>query len=82
MTDYLLPLAIAVVLLLAALATLVAVQVLRRRDRAAADQMIELATAADTSCASRVARHAGGRQDLHRAVSEQLDTVTHHLNQS
>jgi DNA recombination protein RmuC len=86
MMDYHLPLAAAVVLLLAALAALIVIQVLRRRDRQAADRrMIELARLhAETSVRIEGLRDilVGRQAELHRAVNERLDSVTHHLNQS
>src|SRR5271165_2003613 len=91
MIDNFLPLPTAVLLLLAACAaasllTVGIVQVLRRRDRQAADhQMIELARLqADTAVRIEAMRDMlAGRQAEHtRAVNERLDSVTHHLNQS
>src|SRR5215831_9838375 len=71
MSNNLLPLVAAIVVAgLAALAVLVVfvVRALRRRDPQAADpQLLEL---------------AGRQAELHRAVNERLDSVTHHLNQS
>ena len=61
-------------------------QLLRRRDRQAADhQMIELARLqAETSVRIDAMRDlvAGRQADLARAVNERLDSVSHHLNQS
>jgi DNA recombination protein RmuC len=63
-----------------------AVYVLRRRDRQAAhQQMIELARLqAETGVRIESLRDmlVGRQAELHRAVNERLDSVTHHLNQS
>jgi DNA recombination protein RmuC len=73
---------------LAALGALVvlAVQASRRRDREAADrQMAELARLqAETAVRIEGMRDllAGRQAELHRAVNDRLDSVTHHLNQS
>jgi len=91
MTDNLLTLAGAAAIILAALAalaalTVVAVRALRRRDRQSADQqMIELARLqAETTVRIEGMRDmlAGRQAELHRAVNERLDSVSHHLNQS
>jgi len=86
MADYLLPLVVATVLLLAALAGVVAAHLLHRRNRQAAEhQMVELARLqAETSVRIEDLRDtlAGRQAELHRAVNERLDSVTHHLNQS
>jgi DNA recombination protein RmuC len=91
MTDNLLPLAGAAVIVLAGLAALAAVAVaamrtLRQRDREAADaQMAELARLqAETAVRIEGMRDmlAGRQAELHRAVNERLDSVSHHLNQS
>jgi DNA recombination protein RmuC len=91
MTDNLLPLAGALLLPLAAIAVasllvVGAMQVLRRRDRQAAEnQMSELARLqAETGLRIEAMRDllAGRQADLHRAVNERLDSVTHHLSQS
>jgi len=86
MADYLLPLVVAIVLLLAALAGFVAAHLLHRRNRQAAEhQMVELARLqAETSVRIEGLRDifAGRQAELHRAVNERLDSVTHHLNQS
>jgi len=91
MTDNLLTLAGAAAIILAALAalaalTVVAVRALRRRDRQSADQqMIELARLqAETTVRIEGMRDmlAGRQSELHRAVNERLDSVSHHLNQS
>src|SRR5262249_48374128 len=71
-----------------ALAVLVAfaVRALRRRDPQAADpQLLELARLqAETAVRIEAMRDmlAGRQAELHRAVNERLDSVTHHLNQS
>jgi DNA recombination protein RmuC len=61
-------------------------QLLRRRDRQAADhQMIELARLqTETSVRIDAMRDlvTGRQADLARAVNERLDSVSHHLNQS
>jgi DNA recombination protein RmuC len=91
MMDNLVPLAAAVVIVLAGLALLaalvvVAVRALRRHDAEAADkQLVELARLqADTAVRIEGMRDllAGRQAELHRAVNERLDSVSHHLNQS
>jgi DNA recombination protein RmuC len=91
MTDNLPMLAGALVIGVAALVALgalvmLAVQAQRRRDREAADrQMAELARLqAETAVRIEGMRDllAGRQAELHRAVNERLDSVTHHLNQS
>jgi DNA recombination protein RmuC len=91
MTDNLLLLGDAIVIVLAGLAALaalvvVAVRALRQRDRQAADdQMAELARLqAETAVRIEGMRDmlAGRQAELHRAVNERLDSVTHHLSQS
>jgi DNA recombination protein RmuC len=91
MTDNLLTLAGAVGIVLAALAalaalTVIAVRALRQRDRQSADQqLIELARLqAETTVRIEGMRDmlAGRQSELHRAVNERLDSVSHHLNQS
>jgi DNA recombination protein RmuC len=91
MTENLLPLAGAAVIVLAGLAVLAAVIVAavraaRRHDREAADaQMAELARLqAETAVRIEGMRDmlAGRQAELHRAVNERLDSVSHHLNQS
>jgi DNA recombination protein RmuC len=91
MTDNLAPLAAAVVIVLAGLALLaalivVAVRALRRHDAEAADkQLVELARLqAETAIRIEGMRDllAGRQAELHRAVNERLDSVSHHLNQS
>jgi len=87
--DNLVPLAAALVLaglaLLAAL-VVVAVRALRRHDAEAADkQLVELARLqAETAVRIEGMRDllAGRQAELHRAVNERLDSVSHHLNQS
>lgn len=91
MMDHLAPLAAAVVIVLAGLALLaalvvVAVRALRRHDAEAADkQLVELARLqAETAVRIEGMRDllAGRQAELHRAVNERLDSVSHHLNQS
>jgi len=91
MIDNLAPLAAAVVIVLAALALLaalvvIAVRALRRHDAEAADkQLVELARLqAETAVRIEGMRDllAGRQAELHRAVNERLDSVSHHLNQS
>ncbi len=91
MTDNLLTLAAAAAIVLAALAMLAAIAVLavravRRRDDEATDrQMAELARLqAETTVRIEGMRDllAGRQAELHRAVNERLDSVSHHLNQS
>src|SRR5882757_3405412 len=91
MMDNLAPLAAAVVIVLAWLALLaalvvVAVRALRRHDAEAADkQLVELARLqAETAVRIEGMRDllAGRQAELHRAVNERLDSVSHHLNQS
>jgi DNA recombination protein RmuC len=71
---------------LASIATIGLMQMLRRRDRKAADdRLIELARAqAETSVRIEAMRDllAGRQAELSRAVNERLDSVTHHLNAS
>jgi DNA recombination protein RmuC len=89
MIDHLLPFAGAItlagLLVVVALAA-VAVRALRRRDAQAADkQLLELARLqAETAVRIEAMRDvlAGRQAELHRAVNERLDSVTHHLNQS
>jgi DNA recombination protein RmuC len=91
MTDNPLTLLAAVLTLLAGLAALAALVLLavraqRRRDREAADtQMAEQARLqAETAIRLDAMRDmlAGRQAELHRAVNERLDSVSHHLNQS
>ena len=91
MMDNLAPLAAAVVIVLAGLALLaalvvVAVRALRRHDAEAADkQLVELARLqSETAVRIEGMRDllAGRQAELHRAVNERLDSVSHHLNQS
>src|SRR5678815_1890446 len=91
MTDNLPTLAAAAVILLAGLAALaglivLAVRTLRQRDQVAAQaQMAELARLqAETAVRIEGMRDllAGRQAELHRAVNERLDSVSHHLNQS
>ena len=89
--ENLAPLAAAVVIVLAGLALLaslvvIAVRALRRHDADAADkQLVELARLqAETAVRIEGMRDllAGRQAELHRAVNERLDSVSHHLNQS
>ena len=91
MMDNLAPLAAAVVIVLAGLALLaalvvIAVRALRRHDAEAADkQLVELARLqAETAVRIEGMRDllAGRQAELHRAVNERLDSVSHYLNQS
>ena len=89
MTDHLLPLAGAITfagLLVVVAFAAVAVRALRRRDAQTADkQLLELARLqAETAVRIESMRDvlAGRQAELHRAVNERLDSVTHHLNQS
>src|SRR6476619_6477315 len=91
MMEKLAPLAAAVVIVLAGLALLaslvvIAVRALRRHDAEAADkQLVELARLqAETAVRIEGMRDllAGRQAELHRAVNERLDSVSHHLNQS
>ena len=91
MMENLAPLAAAVVIVLAGLALLaslvvIAVRTLRRHDAEAADkQLVELARLqAETAVRIEGMRDllAGRQAELHRAVNERLDSVSHHLNQS
>ena len=89
--ENLAPLAAAVVIVLAGLALLaslvvIAVRALRRHDAEAADkQLVELARL-QTETAVRIEGMrdllAGRQAELHRAVNERLNSVSHHLNQS
>jgi DNA recombination protein RmuC len=91
MMENLAPLAAAVVIVLTGLALLaslvvIAVRALRRHDAEAADkQLVELARLqAETAVRIEGMRDllAGRQAELHRAVNERLDSVSHHLNQS
>ena len=86
MTDHLLPLAAAITLAALLIVVALAVRALRRRDVQAADkQLLELARLqAETAVRIEAMRDvlAGRQAELHRAVNERLDSVTHHLNQS
>ena len=91
MTDNLPTLAAAAVIVFAGFAAVaglivLAVRTLRQRDREAAQaQMVELARLqAETTVRIEGMRDmlAGRQADLHRAVNERLDSVSHHLNQS
>ncbi len=91
MTDNLPTLAAAAVILLAGLAALaglivLVLRALRQRDREAAQaQMAELTRLqAETTVRIEGMRDmlAGRQAELHRAVNDRLDSVSHHLNQS
>ena len=91
MMENLAPLAAAVVIVLAGLALLaslvvIAVRALRRHDAEAADkQLVELARLqAETAVRIEGMRDllAGRQAELHRAVNERLDSVTHRVGQS
>jgi DNA recombination protein RmuC len=91
MTNNLPDLAVAALIIVAGLAALAAiaaftVRAMRRRDvEEAAQQMAELARLqAETSVRIETMRDmlAGRQAELHRAVNERLDSVTHHLSQS
>jgi DNA recombination protein RmuC len=88
MADHLLPLAIMIALATAGAVALVivAVRVLRRREAQTTDkQLLELARLqSETAVRIEAMRDmlAGRQAELHRAVNERLDSVTHHLNQS
>src|SRR5204863_3277794 len=91
MTDSLLTLAGAVAIVLAGLAGLAVLVVMslravRQRDaEAARTEVGELARLqAETGLRIEAMRDllAGRQAELHRAVNERLDSVTHHLNQS
>ncbi len=88
MTDHLLLFATIALAGLVAVIVLgvIAVRALRRRETQAADkQLLELARL-QTETAVRIEAMrdmiAGRQAELHRAVNERLDSVTHHLNQS
>src|ERR1044071_798348 len=91
MTDDVLMLAVAAAIVLTVLAILVTLAVTaaragRRRDQEASEfQMAEIARLqAETSVRIEAMRDmlAGRQAELHRAVNERLDSVTHNLNQS
>ena len=91
MTDNLLTLLAAAAIVLTTLVMLaaiavIAVRAVRRRDDEATDrQMAELARLqAETTVRIEGMRDllAGRQAELHRAVNERLDSVSHHLNQS
>jgi DNA recombination protein RmuC len=88
MTEHLLLLAtiaLASLVALIALAIIVA-RALRRREAQAADKQLLELTRLQTETAVRIEAMrdmlAGRQAELHRAVNERLDSVTHHLNQS
>jgi DNA recombination protein RmuC len=91
MTDNLLNLAGAVLIIVAGLAVLtllivVGLRALRRPDGAAPDGEIATLVRLQAETAVRIDAMremlSGGQADLHRAVNERLDSVTHHLGQS
>jgi len=91
MMENLAPLAAAVVIVLAGLALLaslvvIAVRALRRHDAEAADKQLVELTRLQAETAVRIEGMrdllAGRQAELHRAVNERLDSVSHHLNQS
>jgi DNA recombination protein RmuC len=90
MTDNLLSLAggfhLLAAIAMTSLLVIGAIQMLRRRDRQAAEnQMIEVARLqAETGLRIEAMRDmlAGRQAELHRAVNERLDSVSHHLSQS
>jgi DNA recombination protein RmuC len=91
MADNLLTLVAAIAIVLAGLAALAAITVLavralrRREDQAAERQMADLARLqAETAVRIEAMRDmlVGRQAELHRAVNERLDSVTHHLSQS
>ncbi len=91
MTDTLLHLAGAVLILVAgaavlALVVVLAVRAARRRDSEAAEREIAELARLQAETAGRIETMremlAGRQAELHRAVNERLDSVTHHLSQS
>src|SRR5947207_15685789 len=64
----------------------IAVRALRRRETQAADKQLLGLARLQTETAVRIEAMrdmiAGRQAELHRAVNERLDSVTHHLNQS
>src|SRR4029453_16762144 len=85
MADHLLPLAM--VITLAGIAGVVAlVTVLRRRDAQTTDKELLKLAGLQTETGVRIEGMrdllAGRQAELHRAVNERLDSVSHHLNQS
>ena len=89
--ENLAPLAAAAVIVLAGLALLaslvvIAVRALRRHDAEAADKQLVELTRLQAETAVRIEGMrdllAGRQAELHRAVNERLDSVSHHLNQS
>jgi DNA recombination protein RmuC len=82
---------LAIVITLAGIAgvvglAIVAVRVLRRRDTQTTDKQLGELARLQTETAVRIEAMrdvlAGRQAELHRAVNERLDSVTHHLNQS
>ena len=91
MIDNLPQLAAAVAIVVAGVAALAALIVLcvravRRRDDAATEREIAALTRLHAETAVRIETMrdmlAGRQAELHRAVNERLDSVTHHLSQS
>jgi DNA recombination protein RmuC len=91
MTDNLLHLAGAVLIVVAGAAALalllvLAVRAVRRRDGEAAEREIAQLARLQAETAGRIETMremlAGRQAELHRAVNERLDSVTHHLSQS
>jgi DNA recombination protein RmuC len=91
MTDNLLTLAGTLAIVLAGLAALVALlaiaaRSLRQRERQAAEAELSELKRLQTETALRIEGMrdllAGRQAELHRAVNERLDSVSHHLNQS
>jgi len=91
MTDNLLTLAGAIAIVLAGLAALVALlaiaaRALRQRERQATEAEFSEVKRLQAETALRIEGMrdllAGRQAELHRAVNERLDSVSHHLNQS
>src|SRR4029079_10455403 len=91
MMENLAPLAAAVVIVLAGLALLaslvvIAVRALRRHDAEAADKQLVERARLQSETAVRIEGMrdllSGRQADLHRAVNERLDSVSHHLKHS
>jgi len=72
--------------LLALVAGFAAVYLLRQRERQAADQRLSELARLHGETSVRIERLrdvlVGRQAELHRAVNERLDSVSHHLNQS
>src|SRR6516162_1510040 len=91
MPDTLLTLAAAIAIAVVGLALLAAIAViaaraLRKREPAAAEAAVAELVRLQAETATRIEAMrdmlAGRQAELHRAVNERLDSVTHHLNQS